>query len=145
MSATTLPAPSGPLPVPRSEMSTRGGAMRDPGQQAEGVVKAARTAGPIVTLTLACIALAGGLVWLAVQREQVAMPDRWTGTDHSRFEMGLETRLAKMDRAIERLGDIVGRQDALIERLSLIVERQDVRIKAMEEWVSRNGAAAPPR
>lgn len=118
--------------------------MRDPGQQAEGVVKAARTAGPVVTLTLACIALAGGLVWLAVQREQVAAPDRWSGTDHSRFEMSLETRLAKMDRAIERLGDIVGRQDALIERLTLIVERQEVRIKAMEEW-SRNGSAVPPR
>lgn len=115
--------------------------MRDPGQQAEGILRGATRAGPLVVLAMACIALAGGLVWLAVQREQIATPDRYTGTDHARFEITLETRLARMDRVIDRMESVVTQQasvlknqESMILRLTQIVEAQTERIRALEEW-----------
>lgn len=136
-----VPAPAtSPLPVPRAEMAKAGiggQGMRDPGRQASEVLRGAKQAGPIVVLTLACIALAGGIVWLAVQREQAAVPDRWTGTDHAKYEMQIEFRLAKMDRAIERLTEIVERQDNMIKQLTTLVERQAQQIKALESTVGK--------
>lgn len=132
--AIPAPAPS-PLPVPRVEMTKAGNGgqgMRDPGRQASDVLRGAKQAGPVVVLTLACIALAGGLVWLAVQREQTASPDRWTGADHNKYEMQVEFRLAKMDRTIERLTEIVTRQDSMISQLTELVRRQTDQIKALE-------------
>lgn len=137
--AVPAPGPS-PLPVPRAEMAKAGiggQGMRDPGRQASEVLRGAKQAGPIVVLTLACIALAGGLVWLAAQREQTAIADRWTSTDHNKYEMQIEFRLAKMDRAIERLTEIAERQDNMIKQLTTLVERQAQQIKALESTVGR--------
>lgn len=115
--------------------------MRDPGQQAEGVLRGASRAGPLVVLALACIALAGGIVWLAVQREQAGERERYSATDHARFEMTLETRLARMDRLIDRMDSVVSGQSAvlqnqerMIQRLTDLVEAQAARIRALEEW-----------
>lgn len=110
------------------QIRREGGNMPTPAQLRE-----ANRWGPVGLIVLAVTVLGGAAIikW-GPPTVSVDAPDRYTATDHARFEVSLDKRFDKLDRVIERLDVIVSTQSRQIDRLLLLAESQEARIKSLE-------------